>query len=201
MKTSDKLKIMAIETATIIDESADVKIKTMKYIKEKANPHQCMGFILDGKLYNLDEFDKMEIEERFINEQGDLTYHRKTAHSVASGVAGAVTGGVLLFPIYRAIRAAFSQCTKACGVLSVNTSKRQYCMISCKVEQTQKEISMLQSYLSKCQDDSCKSKISSKLAAAKQKLGKYLKKQAKMKSWMMKKGKDISNGDEKIKAF
>jgi len=38
-----------------------------------------------------------------------------------------------LWAAYRGIRAAADQCTKQCGVFGVNASKRQLCMLRCKL--------------------------------------------------------------------
>jgi hypothetical protein len=74
------------------------KIKHLEYIKEKADTYQCLGYILDGKFYNLNEQGKQEIKDRFIKE-GKTKERRKTAMSVAgitgTGVASAGLGGYL----------------------------------------------------------------------------------------------------------
>lgn len=69
MKASDKIKILAMEFCSNSKISKETKIKHLEYIKE-ADPYVCLGYILDGKFYNLNESGKKEIKERFLKEQG-----------------------------------------------------------------------------------------------------------------------------------
>lgn len=50
----------------------------------------------------------------------------------AAALSGLTWGG------YRAVRAAFDKCTRACGVFKLNTPPRQLCMAKCKLQQAVK---------------------------------------------------------------
>lgn len=82
MKTIDKIRVMSMEKVVESTLDKNKKMKTLKFLKEDASIYQCMGFILDEKLYNLDSIDNEIIKERFINEQGRATKYRKTTHSL-----------------------------------------------------------------------------------------------------------------------
>ena len=67
---SNKIKILAMENVVKSKNlTPQEKIEYLNYIKEKASPHQCIGYILDGKFYNLNESGKKEIVKRFLKEQ------------------------------------------------------------------------------------------------------------------------------------
>jgi len=152
MKTSDKLKLLAMEFVFNSDLPAKKKKQDLQFIKEKADPYQCIGYILDGKFYNLNEQGKIELKKRFI-EEGKGKAYRKTGFSIYGGaVAPALSaagniaavagdGGVIsvpIYPFYRAIRAAFNKCSGACGMFALNTPKRQICLAKCKVMSLEK---------------------------------------------------------------
>ena len=172
-----------------------VKIKHLEYIKE-ADPYVCLGYILDGKFYQLNESGKKEIKERFLKEQGtNLTMRRKSVHSAVGAVGNIVTGGTG-YLAYRALKGLFSKCARACGVLGLNTTKRQYCLITCKVKSKQQEIAALQKMTSECKgDQKCIQKLQKKIANNKESLQGLLKKQMKMKQFMVSHGKDMSKAD------
>jgi hypothetical protein len=67
MKASDKIKIMAMKCCSNSNISKETKIKHLEFIKE-ADPYVCLGYILDGKFYQLNEAGKKEIKERFLKE-------------------------------------------------------------------------------------------------------------------------------------
>jgi|LSQX01.3.fsa_nt_gb hypothetical protein len=94
MKNNDKLKILAMESCLLNDElSFKNKKKHLKYIKEESSSYQCIGYILDGKFYNLTTEGKQELKKRFLKEQGYHPY-RKTFFAHAKGPTGAVIAGV-----------------------------------------------------------------------------------------------------------
>lgn len=194
MKNSTKIKILAMESCFLSDIPAKTKKKHLEYIKEKADPYQCIGYILDGKFYTLNESGKQELKKRFLKEQSRLSVRRKSAMSA--------TAGVFLLPfaqMYRMIRASFSKCTRACGVLSMNTAKRQYCMISCKVKSLEQEIDSFQKLIESCERTSkpekCKEKLEEKINKAKVKLEKAIKSQNKMKVIMARRKIETTRGD------
>jgi len=62
---------------------------------------------------------------------------RKTAMSVAG-----VASGVPAWATYRGIRAIFDKCTIDCGILKINTRKRQECIMKCKQEYLKKKLAI-----------------------------------------------------------
>ncbi len=190
MKKSE-LKIMAMETCFLSDLSSKDKKKHLDYIKE-ADTYQCIGYILDGKFYNLNEMGKQELKKRFIKEQTA----RKTAHSVVGAAAGTL-GGV--FAGYRVLKAMFDQCTRACGVFGLNTVKRQYCMLNCKIRVKQREISEVQKMMSQCNQtgnpEKCKQGLMKKMEKAKNQLAGLTQQLAKAKQYMVQKGKSMEKGN------
>ena len=168
MKKSE-LKILAMAEAAESNLPKDVKKEHLNFIKEKADPYQCIGYILDGKFYNLNESGKQELKKRFIQEMDEPK--RKEIMSQlgksAGGVLGATraagdflktgkinsvgtilyiaytyAGGLLLWGTYRVIRSWFDKCTKACGTFKVNDADRQICMKKCKTEYEKKMVEL-----------------------------------------------------------
>lgn len=79
-----------------------------------------------------------------LQEGGKSTKYRKTVHSAA---------GAVVFPIwipYRMLRALLQKCTKECLTFSINTPRRQRCLLSCKLRAYQKYKGALESAKSTC---------------------------------------------------
>ena len=87
------LKILAMESCVNSDLSTSTKKKHLNYIKEHADMYQCMGYILDEKIYNLTRENKEEVKYRFLKESRKT---RKTVHSVAGAGSGALGAGGIL---------------------------------------------------------------------------------------------------------
>lgn len=165
MKSSE-IKLLAMEVCMESDMTNSEKIKYLKFLKE-SSPYVSIGYLLDGKFYNLNEAAKLDLKKRFLNEQGYHPY-RKTffAHyggptgSVVSGatkgaiiastgggakkaIAGGVLGagaGLAQWAGYRLIRSTFDKCTKECGTFKINNPKRQLCLFKCKEKRLEAEI-------------------------------------------------------------
>jgi|LSQX01.3.fsa_nt_gb hypothetical protein len=195
MKTSDKLKILAMETCFNSKLSTKTKKKHLEYIKE-SDPYICIGYILDGKFYNLNEDGKRELKKRFLKEQGtNLTMRRKSVHS-AIGATGSILSGGTGYIGYRLLKGLFSKCARACGMFGLNTTKRQYCLISCRVKVKQQEINELQKMIPKCGNDmKCKQRFIDKINKVKDSLPSLIQKQQKAKQFMLSHGKDTSKAD------
>lgn len=202
---SHEIKILAMESCASSDLPSKIKLNHLKYIKEKADAYQCIGYILDGKFYNLNESGKQELKKRFLKEQTNLSVYRKTAMSAL--------GGFLFLPgaaiLYRAIRASFDKCSGACGLLKMNTSKRQYCMAVCKVKKLQQELMALEKLTSECNkvEDSerCKERVNAKINSLKYKLSKAKESANKLKNILLSRGVETKSSEEvepgTVKAF
>ena len=166
MKASDKLRILAMEFCFNADIPKETKIKHLEYIKE-ADPYVCLGYILDGKFYQLNEAGKKEIKERFLKEQSESEAKRKEIMSRVGksigGVVGAARvashlakggkvmplsffltialnyfGGWVLWSSYRWVRSWFDEASEKCNKYGVNDLKRQICMKKVKEEYKKK---------------------------------------------------------------
>ncbi len=134
MKASDKLRILAMEFCSNSNIPKHVKIKQLEYIKE-ADPYVCLGYILDGKFYQLNEAGKKEIKERFLKEQGTDPHALKTSgreeRKRASSIIGVATNPVGYLG-YRTVKAIFSKCARKCGSFRINSPERVRCLAACK---------------------------------------------------------------------
>ena len=164
MKNTDKLRILAMETCINSNIPSKTKKKHLNYIKE-SDPYVCIGYILDGKFYNLNENGKKELKKRFLKEQNDVNrkhtmsqlgksaggiygvasvvhYAAKTKRimPVSSLLAIAIMygGGLIIWSTYRWIRSWFDDATKKCGTLKVNDPQRQICMQKVKEQYNSK---------------------------------------------------------------
>ena len=190
MLTQNYLKIIAMESVFNSDIEKEKKIKTMEFIKDSATPHQCMGVILDNKLYNLNEAGEKDIEQRFIEEDDKSHRIRKTIFAHAFGPTGIVANtlikvpilskwagpkgvalafaagiaGLLQWGIYRGIRSTFDNCTKECGTLKINNPRRQLCLYKCKLSTLEKAINLTKTSLAKATNPEDKTKISAMLS-------------------------------------
>lgn len=156
MKTS-QLKILAMEFCFNSDLPSKEKKKHLEYIKEEADGYQCIGYILDGKFYNLNESGKKELKKRFIKEQkeerkefmskfgrsaGGLVGVGNVGYEITKGriapvsflihIALTYAGGQIIWGTYRWIRSWFDECTKKCGTFKTNDLDRQKCLQNCK---------------------------------------------------------------------
>lgn len=168
-----QLRIIAGAIVTESKLSKGAKLQLLNFIQKEATELQIKALLLDGKiLTKIDEQTEQIIEDRFkISEAGGrVAKLRKTTSSVYSFGP--------LWAVYRKIRSAFDICTKKCGTYEINTSRRQHCMIKCKVAKlqaqlaaaktakNQKEISKLTVSLKKAQDTLTKSTKSFKSRGA-----------------------------------
>ena len=124
-------KDLQVFSMYIVSESKSsklAKLQLLNFVME-ASEHQLMAFILDGQIIKTDEIDNQIIEDRFkvYEAGGRIAKLRKTASSDTG--QGSLVGWV----VYRKIRSMFDTCTKRCGTYENNTTRRQHCMIKCKV--------------------------------------------------------------------
>lgn len=92
--TKSELKMLAMESVVESKLDKDTKIKHLEYIKEKADPYQCIGYILDGKFYNLNEQGKINLKERFLSEKDGYHPYRKTFFAHYGGPTGSAISGL-----------------------------------------------------------------------------------------------------------
>jgi hypothetical protein len=131
-----------------------------------------------------------------IQEQGDLTPTRKSVQSAIGAVTSVASGGAGWLG-YRILKGAFSECARNCGMFGINTMKRQYCLISCKAKAAEKQLAYAKANLSKCNGDQrCLEKMKVGIAKIQSDVAKLNDKRNSFRNLMLRKGKDISKGEE-----
>jgi hypothetical protein len=157
--TKYDLQIFSGSIVTESKLSKPAKLQMLTWLEHEATEAQLKAFILDGSITKLDKQAEQIVNDRFsVHEAGGrVAKFRKSFMSVAG--AQAYLGVPYL--IYRTIRGNFDKCTKKCGTYELNTSRRQHCMIKCKVAKLTAELAAVQ-----------KTKDSSKIELAKAKLAK-----------------------------
>jgi len=126
-----QLRLMAAQIVVESKLSKAAKIQMLNFIKEDASDAQIKALLMDGKIVKLDEQAEEIVNERFnVSEAGGrVAKLRKTYMSQV----GNATGTPLLWAAYRKLRSLHDTCTKRCGTYELNTTRRQHCMIKCKV--------------------------------------------------------------------
>lgn len=138
-------KELQIITGLIVTESKidkEGKLQILDWLQNEASKVDIMGFLMDGRIKHFDESVEQIVIDRFaVHEAGGrIAKLRKTAMSVAGGT----TYLGVPYLLYRTIRANFDKCTKKCGTYEFNTTRRQHCMIKCKVGKLSAELSAAQ---------------------------------------------------------
>jgi len=128
-----QLRLVAGAVVTESKLSKGAKLQLLNFIQNEATDAQVKALLLDGKiLTKIDEQTIDIINDRFeVSEAGGrVAKIRKTYASTS--VAG---GGLnIMWLAYRKIRSLYDACTRRCGKYEINTSRRQHCMIKCKVD-------------------------------------------------------------------
>lgn len=167
--TKKELQIFA---GLIVTESRlpkQAKLQMLEWIQHEASKVDLMGFLMDGRIQHFNEDVEQVVIDRFLVSEagGRVAKLRKSAMSVAGGTA--YLGVPYL--IYRTIRANFDKCTKKCGTYELNTSRRQHCMIKCKVAKLTGELNAAM----KAKDTEKVAKLKAKLGKAKIELANSIK--------------------------
>ena len=139
MKISE-IRQLSIDYATFLEDDKVKRNKLVKYLKETATPYQCMGFLLDSKLYKLNENSESEVKYRFIREQSDphaLKTSGREERKRASSIIGVVSNPVGYLG-YRSVKAIFSKCARKCGSFRINSPERVRCLAACKQQAKQR---------------------------------------------------------------
>lgn len=70
--------------------------------------------------------------------------NKNTSIKKKAETIGMLGAGLAAYGVYRYVRAFLDKCTKRCGTYSMNTPKRQLCMLSCKSGSLRKKIQLLE---------------------------------------------------------
>ena len=137
-----KLRILAAEIVVSSKLPKTVKRQFVNFIKEAPSDTHVKALLMDGGIFKLDEEAQKLVEQRWeLSEAGGrVSTLRKTYMSQA----GAGTGLNIVWLAYRKIRSLYDACTKRSGTYELNTSRRQHCMIKCKVAKAKAELSAAQ---------------------------------------------------------
>ena len=137
-KIDKQLRLLSCEIIVESDMSKSSKIHLLNFIKEDETDAQIKALLMDGKIVKLDEQAEEIVNDRFeISEAGGRV--AKLRKSVMSVVAVTSLYGIP-YLIYRTIRSSFDHCTERCGTYELNTSRRQHCMLKCKVDKYEKMV-------------------------------------------------------------
>lgn len=135
-------KQLTLTSAFVIYESKlpkQAKLQLMKFIKNEATDSQLKAFLLDGEIIpKIDSITEEIINDRFlVSEAGGRVATLRKSYMTQAGAGGGLSP---IWLKYRAIRSMFDKCTRQCGVLEINTVRRQLCMAKCKVQKLKNEI-------------------------------------------------------------
>ena len=98
--------------------------------------------INDNKIIKSIKSTKRKIGEKITPEVVKKFSSTKVGKITMDAVGGVIAGAVAVAG-YRLIRSFFDRCTKECGILSVNTPKRQLCLLNCKKLTLEKKIVLM----------------------------------------------------------
>jgi hypothetical protein len=152
------LKLFAGSIIVSSQMESEVKKDLLNFV-ENASDYQVKTFLLDAEMVNdtdnaftlsiLDskfeisaipvKISEFERSNFFTEAGGRVAKLRKSAMSL-KGAAG----GSVLWATYRKIRSVFDNCTSRCGKYELNTSRRQHCMIKCRVDKYKAKLSAAQ---------------------------------------------------------
>lgn len=173
-----QLRLIAGQIVVESKLSSPAKMQLINFIKEQATDTQVKALLLDGKVVKLDEEAEQIVNERFeVSEAGGRVAKLRKSHMSQVGAGGGLNP---FWVAYRAVRSRFSQCNKKCGTYELNTSRRQHCVVMCKVQKAQGELAAAQ-----------KSKDNAKIAKAKHGLAKAQALANKSKASFTKRGADV----------
>lgn len=137
-----KLRLIA---ATVVVESklsTPAKNQMLNYIKEQATDAQIKALLMDGKIVKLDEQAEEIVNERFeMSETGGRVAKLRKSYMSQLGSGAGLN---VFWLAYRKIRSLYDQCTKRCGKYEINTSRRQHCILKCKVAKAKAELEAAQ---------------------------------------------------------
>lgn len=160
------IRLYAAEIVTLSRMSKSAKLQMLEFIQNEASDAQIKALLMDGKIVKLDEQAEEIVNERFkVSEAGGRVAKLRKSYMTQYGSGGGVNPAWLL---YRAARAQFDKCTRQCGTFELNTSRRQHCLIKCKVQKLQKELQAAK----KAKDEKKAKQVQSQLAKAQQTLKK-----------------------------
>ena len=126
-----KFRLLSAEIVMCSKLPASVKKQFISFIKEAPTDAHVKALLMDGEIVKLDKEAEKLVEQRWeLSEAGGRVAKIRKTYSSMAGSSGGVNP---IWLIYRKVRSLYDQCTRRCGKYEVNTTRRQHCMIKCKV--------------------------------------------------------------------
>lgn len=172
-----QFRLLAAEIVVSSKLPTSVKRQFVNFIKECKSDAQVKALLMDGEITKLDEQAENIVNQRWeLSEAGGRVAKLRKSYMSTAGSGGGLN---VFWLAYRKIRSMYDSCTKRCGTYELNTSRRQHCMIKCKVAKAKAELAAAQ-----------KAGKGDKIAKAKADLQKAEKILAKSKASFAKRGAD-----------
>ena len=131
-------RLLAAEIVVSSKLPTSVKRQFVNFIKEADSDAQVKALLMDGEIYKLDEEAEELINQRWeVSEAGGRVAKLRKTYMSQAGSGGGLN---VFWLAYRKIRSLYDNCTKKCGTYELNTSRRQHCMIKCKVAKAKAEL-------------------------------------------------------------
>ena len=129
----DKLKITCGHIIVSSNLSTNHKKDLIEFISHQATEHQLMSMLLDGEISNLDETSNIIIEDRFYSSNVYNYIKEIDAGELAYNLWYILKKGGPLWFTWRAVKSAFSEAERKCGVLRIS-STRNTCISKAKIK-------------------------------------------------------------------
>lgn len=150
-----QLRIIAGQIVVESKLSKQGKLQMIKFIQQESTDAQIKALLMDGKIVQLDEQAEQIVNDRFeVSEAGGRVAKLRKTYTTQAGA-----GFPVLWALYRKIRSHYDSCTRRCGKYELNTSRRQHCMIKCKVEKVKGQLAGAIKAKNKTEVDKMKSKL------------------------------------------
>ncbi len=167
---SKQLRLVA--ALRVAGSSAPSKVKTqlVNFIKEEATDPQVKAFLMDGRVYNLDEQAEEIVEDRFmahsyLNESGMFLQ-----------LLAKMTG---ILPIWRKLAGMFSDAHQKCGLQKISKD-RDACLAKARLGFALKKLEIIKQAMANCKHvgnpDKCQDVMKNQLEKEKAKAKKYQEK-------------------------
>lgn len=150
------LRIFAAEVVVESKLSKPAKLQILNFIKEDATDAQVKALLMDGKIVQLDEQAEQIVNDRFeVSEAGGRVAKLRKSYMSQTGASMPI-----IWAAYRKIRSLYDSCTTKCGRYELNTTRRQHCMLKCKVDMLKAKLATAQKAKKESEVQKLKNQIS-----------------------------------------
>jgi len=176
---SKQLRLVAALRVAGATAPSKVKTQLIDFIKEDATDYQIKAFLMDGRIYKLDEQAEEIVEDRF------MSYSHLNESGMFLQLLAKMTG---ILPIWRKLAGVFSDAHRQCGLEKISKD-RDACLAKARLGYAMKKIETIKKAMANCKQVSdpkkCQEVMKDQLA----------KEQAKAKKYQEKLNKEISKGN------